>query len=95
MLFHPAPVPDVERHRFDRAQTMKPVKMLKSHTQRDHVAVGTADQMDGSMQPRDNRVHHSHFVGQSQRPASKPRIGFAVAVQIGRDATDILLIGKH
>ena len=90
MLFYPAPVHDVERHRFDRAQTMKPVSMLQSHTRRDRAAVGMAGQMDGSMQPRDNRVHHGHFVGQSQRPASGPRIGFAVAVQIGRDDRELV-----
>ena len=92
MLFYPAPMQDVERHRFDHAQTMKPVRMLQSHTQRDRAAVGMADQMDGSMQPRDNRVHHSHFVGQSQRPASGPRIGFVVAVQIG--CNDMELVGS-
>ncbi len=92
MLCYPTPVQDVDHHRFDHAQTMKPVRMLQSHRQREHAAVGMADQMDGSMQPRDNRVHHSHFVGQSQRPASGPRIGFAVAVQIGRD--DMELVGS-
>ncbi len=91
MLFNPVPVHDVEPYRFDHAQTMKPVRMLQSHTQSDRAAVGMADQMDGSMQPRDDRVHHSHFVGQSQRPASGPRIGCAVAVRIGRGDMELVV----